>query len=341
MQISAIQNINNKPLQNANFSNTKPKNISFCSNPCQNIPEMAIKQAYSLQNINYLLPTQIWSDERILKTVENFNNVIERLFSENKMKKKYLQREIGKILPNYVHARIQVRDFSELSQKSKETAAAATSTGPEGSIIYVNFLEKEHSRRDEVILKDSIGHELTHALNAQLQNTTNTLFYEHKFKPGDLSNLFINFSTPYIFKINSKYDESIDVPNCSTLLERLKVSSIEDFYNELNKKTEKLEDALLIHEAKYLNTEEKRDFYKYFAAQAKDERMAYQTTKVLRELTDGRPNALELRYVFFGELENFFNKKANGDFEISEEEEMENLREQILKALEKNDNEIN
>ncbi len=340
MQISAIQNINNKPLQNANFSNAKPKNISFCSNPCQNIPEMALKQAYSLQNINYLLPTQIWSDERILKTVENFNNVIERLFSENKMKKKYLQREIGKILPNYVHARVQVRDFSELPSADQKNAAAVTSTGTEGSIIYINFLEREHTRKDEVILKEAIGHELTHALNAQLQNTTNNLFYEHKFKPGNLSKLFINFSTPYIFKINSGYEESIDVPNCSELLKKLNEPTIEDFYKELNERTEKLENALFAYEARYLNSEEKKDFYKNFAAQAKDERMAYQTTKVLRELTEGRPNALELRPVFFGELENFFNKKANGDFELSEDEEMENLRKELLKILEKNDNKI-
>ncbi len=152
-----------------------------------------------------------------------------------------------------------------------------------------------------------------------MQNTSKEEFFNEDFNPKKLSKYFIKFYDNFIFKTNNKPIEKLDT---QALLDKMDYISIDSLYKDFDKNLKELENKIYCVDGTYLSDEDKKSFYKSMANFASDEKLAYKSSKVYRELTNGKPVDKELRSLLFEEIEKFFTKKLNGNFDVSIEDEL-------------------
>lgn len=193
----------------------------------------------------YLLPHEVWSDEKILDTVKSFGKVIDRLAKLKKLNKQNVQASLERLIPE-IKDKIIIKDYANLEEDlnnrgfSKDAIEAYLDTAAfviSDSISYLYFHFEEVNTIEKVInLKHNIDHEIIHALRHRLQNAATTDICKNDiYKCSDqnqvFNKIFKQFENNYYKKIPL---EQIEL-TCENMLNWLGFKSIEDLYENFEK----------------------------------------------------------------------------------------------------------
>lgn len=278
-----------------------------------------LQAKYAQEGFGYLLPHEIWSDKKIMKTIRNFSKTLDKLTEKGTLCKETVQEAIVSILPEHAKGRIKVKDFSDLDSDLKEFKEFSSDDinrllkygglhlcdNAGNSVLYIKF-----SKHQTIKLKMAIEHELKHALSALLQNTAQTHLHRNEAVGGKY--VFNKIFGIFQENFNSKQGRSITNFSTESLLNEHDIPSIE----KLHEKFKTVLTNIILQERKsgtFNISSEKgwKQFFHYLRYKAKDEKEAYQSTKRYREAwgCTNIPTNAELMPLLYREMEIFFAKK--------------------------------
>lgn len=301
---------------NANTLNFDCFQPSFTANPLKlalDVTELGKKRFYESKGIKYLLPSEVWSDKKILETAFSANRQLTMLLKSNTLNKQTLQEVVNNLIPDLIKGKILVNDIKELPSDTpdiyRNSAAAITRTNNEFSTMYINFDRANGSKEDIVTLKSNIIHELIHCLSDNLRNTARV---DSTFKQNSLFNQIFRY-------FESVYPAVGDIiqlePNNENMLKWLGFSSIDNLHRHFelvfNNIISRIDSSsTLALDITPINLKKMFSALKHIAA---DEKLAYKSDQILREYFDdlNTPTNMELRTLLRGEMEKFFEKKKS------------------------------
>lgn len=315
-------------------------NVSFGSAAkLKNLNE--VKEKYLVEGINYLFPNEIWTDSKIEKTISGLDKNIKKLIKNNKLTKNAINDEINKLLPKNKQNMVEVFDLEDLrtnlvnSGYSKEDANAITEIcdgiqmpAGEKSQIFIPLSKYQANKNDkftQLVLRMSLAHELTHSFQAKLQNHENDDNYHYR-RLGLQRRYTINFFENFEEKFYPKF-EGQDV------YERDKNPSEDHFYKYINVKNEKelfkdfdeAMEELLKTKYQYYSRERysSKQFFDFCKHKAHNERMAYRTSNIMKELHYGENETCFINYDYrsklYEKMEKYFAQKAKTAEEFPEQ----------------------
>lgn len=142
-----------------------------------------LKQKYAEKGLNFLLSNEVWSDKRIFKTLDRVGKSFDELVKKNDLTAKTIGVALAAILPAEISKKIQVKDFPDLKNdllrqgydpdtvyNIMTTYTGMTSTGRDGSIIYLPVERDKKTEEGRADLKGTFQHELKHALTNNCKN---------------------------------------------------------------------------------------------------------------------------------------------------------------------------
>lgn len=319
-------------LSKVNFDELKVlKNDKFiqCKKPKKfNSQAEKLKAYYESKGVPFLLPHQEYSDKKIADVVELFGKDIDNLIKNKQLNKETAQAALEK-LAQEAKGKIEIKDFvdfendmriiglSEDSIRLHLTSGANTvlDSNKKNATLYMNFKKAREVEYGPLIFKNQIMHEATHALTNSLQNTFFTSFYKNNIYKANnqqhvFNNIFVQFEKSYHSgNIDARQTELTQ----GNMLSKFGFNSIEDlnksFDNNLNK---------LIGDTKstgQLNIGSSKKSWKQFfntlKEDAKNEKDAYQSNKVFREVHKdlNTPTKVEFYSMLYAEMEKFFAQK--------------------------------
>lgn len=291
--------------------------------------EKTTKEIYNRVGLPYLLPHEIWSDNKILNTMKWLGKKLDKLEKSNALNKKTLQDTINKILPKRFKDRIIIKDLVDLEKDLKNQGYskdeiklrlecnATIGIEPNETILYFNFAKATVNKKESVDLKSYIEHEMDHALKFRTQNTLFTDIYKNNYGEFPDQNkifniIFSQFESNYIQTKLSSESTKLKQEN---MLEAFKFKSVEDLHNSFETVFNKL-----IEEAKSskkfnigFDLERWKQFFVYLKHSANSEKEAYQSTIRYRELNGNlnTPTKAELIPLLYAEMEKFFAEKES------------------------------
>ena len=321
-----------KPAINSNVSFTGASNIQKLND---------VKEKFLAEGVSYIFPNEVWTDSRIEKTISGLDKKIKKLIKSDKLNKKTLNDEINKLLPKNKQNIVQVFDIDDLravleskGYKKDDVDAITESSGgiqmPAGekSQIFIPLNRYEKNKDDkftQLVLRMSLAHELTHSFQSKFQNYENEDNYHYK-RLGLHNTYSIDFFENFEDKFYSKF-ENQDV------YERVKNPSEAGFYKYIDVKNEKelfkdfdkaVED-LLKTKYQYYSRERysSKQFFDFCKHKAHNERMAYRTSNIMKELHYGEDEKCFINYDYrsklYEKMEKYFAQKAQKAEEYPEQ----------------------
>lgn len=287
-----------------------------------------LKAYYESKGVPFLLPHQEYSDKKIADVVELFGKDIDNLIKNKQLNKKTTQTALEKLVPE-AKGRIKINDFvdfekdmramghSEDSIKLHMTSTANTilNADKKNVTVYINFEKARGGGYGPLISKEKTVHEITHALSNTFQNNLYADIYKNNiYKANNQQNVFNNIFTQFEKSYHSK---NIDARQTEltqkNMLSMFLFNSIDDLNKNFEANLNKLiKDTKSMGELNIGNSKKSwKQFFNYLKKHAKNEKDAYQSTKIFREVHKdlNTPINVEFYTMLYAEMEKFFAQK--------------------------------
>ncbi|MBR1754811.1 hypothetical protein IJ732_08260 [bacterium] len=308
-----IQSINT----NQNLYFNKP--VSFGLHNPQAALERAktLQSEYAKRGITYLLPCDVWSTKKIMKTTDRAIQEYNALEDGKSINSKALNNILAKLLPASIANKIKIGDF--FSDFAKYLKTQGLSEFQISSVLntYQGFTIPNKDKTS-IFLKDkfnkadnnnAFAHELKHALTSK---TTN-IEARDTYKINDDKVVEKLFDVFHVLEIDYKIDRNVCNSNIDLTRENFlknitykgkNFKTKEDLYSSLEENVNKLFISNKLDKVK-----NNKYVYEFLQHYAKDEKEAYSTLKVLRE-DKNKPIGRELEQFKYEFFENFFKQKS-------------------------------
>lgn len=326
-----VQKMQNK-LNQSTLPNLAPTYFhpSFSANPNKmglNLSELVKQKFYAKKGIRYLLPQDVWSDKKIFDTIDLLNEDINMLLESKMLNKESLQGTVNKFIPE-AKGKIIIKDwqdfendliYSNVPENRRNiylSYKAFTAARKKDVKVYFDFKNALTCKEESIAIKCDIKHELTHCLTSRFQNTKTLDSFKNNKKNNSEQDKIVN----EIFCLFEKqYNPGLTVNQMETtqenMLKQLGFSSLRDLHKNFEKIINFfIEDKKMMGELDLeLDRKSKKQFFNIMKHNAEDEKKAYQSTKVLREIFDDSktPTNAELLPMLYDEMAKFFTKKAH------------------------------
>lgn len=278
-------------------------NISFGLHNPQAALERAekLKVKYAEKGIKYLLPNEVWSDNKITEKLKELDKYLKYFIKTGTMCEETLQFAINKILPKEAKDSIVVKDLPKVRESmqkrgySKNVIDNVVNTSGGLTIpafgkhsqteIFVNFADAKGSKENQDLLTGITLHELQHALKRQFQNIiASDNFKQNSIREAD--RIPINFFHEFEQKFYPYFAYTSKPPCLSDeqFYKELKVSS----RNELYEKFAKVLDEVELKNSKSVNQYQydkkcgkytKKSFFESLKNSANDEKKSFEIQK--------------------------------------------------------------
>jgi len=276
-----------------------------------------LKNLYAKEGISYFLPNQVWSDKKIINAIECFDKLFSKLSESNK---KTFQKALNTFLPEHAKDKIIIKDFNDLKKYLSnagnpdnaidnylKSVQAVSANEKDSSTIYLKFDTKVSSPT----IKNQFKHELKHAFTNTLQNCYKSIRYNDSDKFDFFHHMFFTIEKFYVKPFDIKNNVSLTKEN---MLKSYGFKSLEDLHQDFNLKIANIaQDDFFATEFNSYSHKDFKHMFGYLRLAAKDEKEAYFFDKEYRILNENSnlPTELELRSLFYAEMERFFAKNEN------------------------------
>ncbi len=328
---------NNEILNNGNHYSSKSFNcnLNFGIN-YGNLHQ--IKANFAKEGVNYLMPNEIWSDSKIEKAINKLDKNVKNLIKANNLTKKTLNDEINAILPQEKKNSIKVFDTSEIKDYYinagiPKEQAEEIAKNHSGMQVYENniskifiplksFLANKKDRFEQLNLRMTLAHELTHSLQEKFQNNGNHDQYHNK-RLGisqkyreEFFNFFEEIFYPKFLNL-SVYTEEKN-PCEKNFYKYIKVKNEKELFKDFDKAFDKVLDTKLQYYSR--DRHNTKQFFTFCKNRAHDEKMAYKTTNIMSELYHDKKCFINYDYrsLLYEKMEKYFNLKEKSAKEAEE-----------------------
>lgn len=294
-----------------------------------------LKEKFAQKGLKYLLPNETWNNNKIFSTIKSVTDKFGSLSKNKNLNCDGITKILSAVLPAAVLSNIAIKDFKDLEKDLRKQgldeddiedymeceALTDTDVKSKKTNIYLNFDKGNKSHENEIYLKSAFAHELKHALTAQCTNNCvediyNLSKYNDEKLEDKVNKFFIDYSRMFQCKDSL---ENIDLTPENMAINTyggigLKFKSLEDLRQGIDKSM-----TALINQTKFLNAKdypkdffETKTFWNMMKHYAQDEKEAYQTDNIYREINGdtSTPVTTEIRSLLYAEMENYFDKKA-------------------------------
>lgn len=284
-----------------------------------------LKKLYSSKGLPYLLPHEVWSNEKIFSTIALLGKNLDKLADAGKLNKESVQETMDLLIPE-AKDKIIIKDFADLEKDLKThgysdeiiqsylSNHAINISSPNNKRLYFRFEPNSPNTPNELtILKSHIEHETKHALSAQFQNKYATNIFKNCFYKCNMQQITFNI----IFnKFESSFYELFTeaLPTQLTkknLYKKLGVNSEKSLHNEFITRLKTITKEAESAGALDLSSERSlKQFFNCLKDMAIDEKEAYQSEIRYREILGDLniPTEKEFIPMLYAEMEKFFEK---------------------------------
>lgn len=322
------------------YNSTCPVGINYFNNNVSfggiNLNDaVKLKEKFAQKGLKYLLPNETWNNNKIFTTIKSVTDKFGSLSKNKNLNCDGITKILSAVLPVAVLSNIAIKDFKDLEKDLRKQgldeddiedymeceALTDTDVKTKKTNIYLNIEKGNKSFKDKIYLKSAFAHELKHALTAQCTNNSvediyNLSKYNNEKLEDNVNKFFVDYARSFYCKDSL---ENIELTPENMAINTsggigLKFKSLDDLKAGIDKSM-----TSMINYTKNYNGKnfpqgffETKTFWNMMKHYAQDEKEAYQTDSIYRELNEDKtkPVVTELRSLLYAEMEKYFAKKA-------------------------------